>query len=65
MRNCESDPKAFIEIFIKSKAIEEKDSKTPSGMKTARAQNVALPAIEENNNDFEVREEFERLEEEY
>ena len=34
-------------------------------MKTARAQNVALPAIEENNNDFEVREEFERLEEEY
>lgn len=66
LRNCESDPKAFIEIYIKAKMLEDKDKTTPRGTKAGLNREVsALPSIEEKNSDFEVKEEFERLEIEY
>ena len=64
LRNCE-DPKAYIEIYIKAKMLDSKESATPSGMKTSHFQSFSLPAIEEKNSDFEAKEEFERLEIEY
>jgi hypothetical protein len=35
LRNCETDTKAFIEIYIKTKTLDAKESATPSGMKTS------------------------------
>ena len=65
LRNCETDAKAFIEIYIKTKTLDAKESATPSGMKTSHRQVFTLPAIEEQNSEFEAKEEFERLEADY
>lgn len=46
--------------------LEDKDKTTPRGTKAGLNREVsALPSIEEKNSDFEVKEEFERLEIEY
>jgi N-terminal C2 in EEIG1 and EHBP1 proteins len=65
LRNCEADPKAFIEIYIKAKMIDVKETATPNAVKTTAKKAASLPAIEEQNSEFEAKEEFERLEAEY
>jgi len=70
--NCESDPKAYIEIFIRAKAVkstkgdESVASKpTPGSRMTTKKIKFDLPVIEEKASEFDTREEFERAEQEY
>ena len=74
LRNCEPDPNAYIEIYIKAKTLE---SDTPSRRGSANnplsasnrssvyAQSLSLAAIEEKNSEFDQREEYENQERNY
>ena len=77
LRNCEADPNAYIEIYIKAKTIES-DTPTASSSGSRRsnplaasnrssvyAQSLSLAAIEEKNSEFDQREEYENLEQNY
>ena len=69
LRNCEADPCAYIEIYIKAKVIEQ--DPTPNRRSGALAtsgryaQSLSLAAIEEKNSEFDQREEYENLERNY
>ena len=72
LRNCEADPEAFIEIYIKAKTLE--DSNTPTRRNNPLAQSnrshlyassLSLAAIEEKNSEFDQREEYENQERVY
>lgn len=78
LRNCDVDPNAYIEIYIKAKTLEQ--SETPnrgsrsgghsnplaaSNRSSMYAQNLSLAAIEEKNSEFDQREEYENLERNY
>lgn len=76
LRNCESDPKAYIEIYIKAKNVEQGD--TPSNVDSAGRQRNSLaestrsrytaalmPAIEEKNSEVDPKEQFDAEEKEY
>ena len=60
LRNCESDPNAFIEIYIKAKTLES-DTPTRRGggnplaqsHRTSYVQGLSLAAIEEKNSEFD------------
>lgn len=66
LRNCEADPNAFIEIYIKAKVIEQDVTPSKSGRNSLAqsgrshyAASLSLAAIEEKNSEFDQREEFE------
>ena len=79
LRNCEVDPSAYIEIYIKAKTLDSggetptrssrgASSNTPlafSNRSSVYAQNLSLAAIEEKNSEFDQREEYENLERNY
>ena len=66
LRNCEVDPKAYIEIYIKAKVVEPSGD-SPAGRHSAPlgdpgqkySQSFALGTIEEKNSEFDTREELE------
>ena len=59
LRNCEADPEAFIEIYIKAKTLEESSTPTrknnPLGNSNRNhyATSLSLAAIEEKNSEFD------------
>jgi len=66
LRNCDKDPEAFIEIYIKAKTLEEsttpqrnRNSLAQSGRSAHYATSLSLAAIEEKNSEFDQREEYE------
>ena len=80
LRNCEVDPSAYIEIYIKAKTLDTgNDTPTTRGSRgassnnplafsnrsSAYVQNLSLAAIEEKNSEFDQREEYENLERNY
>lgn len=77
LRNCEVDPNAFIEIYIKAKTLETSETPTrgsrasasnplaASNRSSVYAQSLSLAAIEEKNSEFDQREEYENLERDY
>lgn len=59
LKNCPSDPNAYIEIYIKAKVLEPlSPMKTPSGYK-------GMSIIEEKENDADPKEEFEKKEKKF
>ena len=71
LRNCEADPNAYIEIYIKAKTVDSGDQ--PAGRSSApldpaqkyTSGSFALAAIEEKNSEFDAKEELEKEEREY
>lgn len=62
MRNCE-DQDAYIEIYIKTKQLEEG---TTGGKGKAKGNaSFTMPTIEEQENEVEIKEDYARREEEY
>jgi len=64
LRNCDADPEAFIEIYIKAKTLEETTptrNRNPLSQSTRNhyATSLSLAAIEEKNSEFDQREEYE------
>ena len=65
LRNCEADPNAYIEIYIKAKTLEQSDTPTRGSRSSASnpmavsnrssvyAQSLSLAAIEEKNSEFD------------
>lgn len=70
LRNCEPDPNAFIEIYIKAKTLESdsnssrQNSMAQSG-RSHYANSLSLAAIAETNSEFDQREEYENQERNY
>ena len=77
LRNCESDPKAFIQIQIKSKMLDSGESTPKRGSSSLNTsgelnrsivqytQNLKLQAIEEKASELDVKEEIERQTSQY
>ena len=63
LKNCNIDPSAYIEIYIKAKVLDAVPQ-TPS-MKTTGMQLTSMPTIEERDSEVDVKEELERKEKEY
>lgn len=61
MRNCE-DQEAYIEIYIKTKQLEEG---TTGKSKAKGNASFTMPTIEEQENEVEIKEDYARREEEY
>ena len=73
LRNCETDPKAYIQILIKAKTLDS-DATPKRGSTnlnesmrsvTQLTANLGLQAIEEKNSEFDAREELERQQQQY
>lgn len=62
LKNCTLDPKAYIEIYIKAKVLENVAS-TPS-MKLHMSMQ-SMPTIEERESESDMKEEYERKEKDY
>ena len=75
LRNCETDPKAYIQILIKAKTIDSDSTprrNTQNNMLNESTRsvvqltaNLGLQAIEEKNSEFDAREELERQQQQY
>lgn len=62
IKNCSTDPDAYIEIYIKAKVLEAAPS---SSSRLNSSLNTSMPVIEERDSEFDVREELEKKEKEY
>lgn len=61
MKNCPTDPNAYIEIYIKAKVLDQ----TPQTPSVRASGLVSMPTIEERDSEADVREELERKEKDY